>query len=235
MATDSGGAISVVITAYNCARYLGQAIESVLGQSRPAQQVIVVDDGSTDDCAAVAGAYASRVQYVYQANSSSGGARNAGARLATGDWLALLDGDDYWTPDKLALQMAAARAGAAEILFGHIQNFISPDLPPEEAARLRPPAEPLAGYCATTMLAQHAAFWRVGEFVPELPISEFVQWYGRAMEARLRVQLLPGMLAWRRIHANNSTRRNRDARGEYARVLKSMLDRRRANPPADGV
>ena len=234
MSPGPDDSISAVITAYDCARYLGQAIESVLAQTYPAQQVIVIDDGSTDDCAGVARAYGDQVQYFRQDNRGSGAARNAGLRRATGAWLALLDGDDYWQPNKLADQMAAAAADVSlEAVFAHMQPFVSPDLGPAEAARLRVETDPVPGYGASTLLIRRAAFRRIGEFVEHLHISEFMEWYGRAMEASLRAQMLPEILAWRRVHANNSTRRNYDSRLEYARVLKSMLDRRRSSQRPD--
>ncbi len=236
MATEQNNSVSVVITAYQCARYLGQAIESVLVQSRPAQQVIVIDDGSTDDCATVVHAYGPQVQYMYQDNQGIGPARNTGLRLAAGHWLALLDGDDYWTPNKLADQLAAAAADPQlEALFGHIQSFVSPELDPAEQARLRAVPGPMPGYCASTLLIRRGAFWRVGAFAEQYGVGEFVEWYGRAMEAGVRAQLLPGTLAWRRQHANNTTRRNSSKRPDYAHVLKAMLDRRRAAPRADGA
>ena len=236
MCPSPTGPISAIITAYDCARYLGQAIESVLAQSHPVQQVIVIDDGSTDDCAGVVRAYGNRVQYFRQDNRGTGAARNAGLRRAAGDWLALLDGDDYWEPNKLAEQLAAAAADVSlEAVFTYMQPFVSPDLDPTEAARLRVETEPMPGYGASTMLIQRAAFERIGEFAEHLHISEFMEWYGRAMEAGLRTQMLSAILAWRRVHANNSTRRNLDRRHEYARVLKSMLDRRRSAQTPDDL
>lgn len=236
MPSDPPDSLSVVITAYQCARYLGQAIDSVLAQTRPAQQVVVVDDGSTDGCTEVVQAYGSQVQYFHQDNQGIGSARNAGIRQATGRWLALLDGDDYWTPNKLADQLAAAAADPQlEAIFGHIQVFVSPEMAPAEQAQLRAGPDPLPGYCASTLLLQRAVFWRVGAFSEQYDIGEFVEWYGRAMDAGVRAHLLPGTLAWRRQHANNSTRRNRDQRPEYAHVLKAMLDRRRAAQRAHGA
>lgn len=96
------GLVSVVIPTYNRARYLAEAVESVLAQSYPHVEVIIIDDGSTDDTSAVAARYASKVRYVWQPNSERGAARNRGLRLARGEFVAFLDSDDVWMPDKLA-------------------------------------------------------------------------------------------------------------------------------------
>ena len=95
--------ISVIIPAYNSETTLARAIDSVLVQSYPAHEIIVVDDGSTDGTAEVAVRYGDKVRYVRQDNVGVSSARNHGARIATGDWLAFLDADDRYYPDRLRL------------------------------------------------------------------------------------------------------------------------------------
>jgi len=92
---------SVIIPVYNGAATLARAIESVLGQSRPPSEVIVVDDGSTDETARIAAAYDRFIKYVRQPNAGVGAARNAGARIASAEWLAFLDADDWYYRDRL--------------------------------------------------------------------------------------------------------------------------------------
>ncbi|MDQ2807350.1 MAG: glycosyltransferase family 2 protein [Chloroflexota bacterium] len=98
--------VSVVITTYNYGRFIAGAIESVLAQTHPPDEVIVVDDGSTDDTRARVAAYAAQgVRYLWQANRGISAARNTGIRAGQGDLLAFLDSDDRWLPDKLARQL----------------------------------------------------------------------------------------------------------------------------------
>lgn len=104
--------ISVVMTSYNYGQYLKTTIESILNQTRPAREVIIVDDGSTDDSAAVAATFGERVKFIEQANQGVCAARNNGARIATGDIIAFMDSDDIWRPQKLAKQAAAFEADA---------------------------------------------------------------------------------------------------------------------------
>jgi glycosyltransferase involved in cell wall biosynthesis len=98
--------ISVVIPTHNRARTLPRALDSVLAQTLRATEIIVVDDGSTDDTGClVAGRYP-RVRYLLQGNRGVSAARNRGIRAARGDWIALLDSDDVWLRTKLAAQVS---------------------------------------------------------------------------------------------------------------------------------
>jgi glycosyltransferase involved in cell wall biosynthesis len=96
----------VIIPTYNRTHYLGEAIESVLNQDiRNCQiEIIVVDDGSTDNTKEILGKYGSSVRHLYQDHGGAGSARNRGIDEATGEWVSFLDSDDRWLPDKLTLQ-----------------------------------------------------------------------------------------------------------------------------------
>lgn len=97
--------ISAIIPTYNYARFLPDAIESVLAQDYPDLEVIVVDDGSTDNTRDVCARYGERIRYVYQTNQGLSAARNTGLREARFDLVAFLDSDDLWRSDKLSRQM----------------------------------------------------------------------------------------------------------------------------------
>ena len=103
--------VSVVIPAYNCAAYVGQAIDSVLSQTYTDWEIIVVDDGSKDDTRLVLDKYGDRrIRYVYQQNQGVSIARNHGIQLARGEFVAFLDADDFFLSDKLASQIAVFAA-----------------------------------------------------------------------------------------------------------------------------
>jgi glycosyltransferase involved in cell wall biosynthesis len=98
--------VSVIIPAYNCDRYIVRAVESVLNQTYQDWEIIVVDDGSTDNIRQVLEPYYDLIQYVYQENQGAAIARNHACELAKGEFLAFLDGDDFFLPEKLAKQIA---------------------------------------------------------------------------------------------------------------------------------
>ena len=99
--------VSVVIPAYNCARFIREALDSALLQDYPALEVIVVDDGSTDDTGAILASYGERIRLLSQPNRGCAAARNAGVAHARGKYIAFLDGDDAWSPCKITYQLEA--------------------------------------------------------------------------------------------------------------------------------
>lgn len=109
----SGPVVSVVMPAYNAERFVDEAVESVLTQSHQRLEVIVVDDGSTDGTGARVRAYGDQVRYLRQANAGAGAARNRGVEAATGDYVAFLDADDLWRPEKLEVQLEIATRNPA--------------------------------------------------------------------------------------------------------------------------
>ena len=121
--------VSVVIPSYNCANYLRAALESVLAQSYRPFEIIVIDDGSTDETQELIRDYP-QVIYVRQENSGPSRARNTGVRRAQGRYIAFLDADDIWTSGKLSAQMAIMESHPeVGIVFGDMQNFFADDAP----------------------------------------------------------------------------------------------------------
>lgn len=116
--------VSVVIPAHNRGWSLPRAIESVLRQSMSQYELIVVDDGSTDQTAAALAPYANRLQYITQENAGVSAARNAGIRAAKGEFVAFLDSDDEWLPGKLAAQCAFFNANPPYVICQTLERWI---------------------------------------------------------------------------------------------------------------
>ena len=219
--------ISVIIPVYNGERYLGEAIESVLGQTYRPIEIIVVDDGSTDESAYVAQQFP--VRYYFQQHSGPGAARNLGVEHSRGEFVAFLDADDLWVPEKLAWQLAAfAARPELDAVFGRVEQFRSPDTD-SGAPLARFMDMPLNGLHVGTLLVRREAFMRVGWFATNWHVGEFIDWYARAEETGLKSVVLPQIVMRRRLHNDNLTRQERAAAGDYARILKTALNRRRAS------
>jgi glycosyltransferase involved in cell wall biosynthesis len=97
--------VSIIIPCYNYARFLGAALDSVLAQTYPSMEVIVIDDGSPDNTGEVAACYGDRIRYIHQENQGLSASRNNGIQLASHDFIALLDADDEWEPTFLEALM----------------------------------------------------------------------------------------------------------------------------------
>ena len=228
--------ISVIIPVYNYERYLGEAIESVLGQTYQDLEVIVVDDGSTDRSGDVAKSFAGQgVRYCQEVHAGIGPARNKGVELAQGEFIAFLDADDRWPLEKIERQLRAFENDPAlEMVFGQalqLQNGPAWEAGVRDKNLAVDGMVP--GMVPGTMLIKRDAFDRVGKFQGGLKVGEFIDWYARAVELKIRSLILPDLFLWRRIHDSNQGVRERQSVTDYARVLKAALDRKRGHGYTD--
>ncbi len=219
--------LSVVIPVHNGERYLAASIQSVLDQRHAGLELLVIDNGSTDATADVARSFSS-IRYFHLADKGLSKALNHGLEQCRGTFLAFLDADDLWSPNRLAVQLEAfARTPALEMVFGHVEQFISPELDESAKAKLSIRTRHLPGRYRSSMLIRKESFWRVGPFEPAVDYGEFLDWYMRAAEQKIREVMLPDVVTLRRIHGANLGYTDRHKRVEFARVLKRGLDRRR--------
>lgn len=221
--------VSVVLPVYDGARHLAESIESVLAQTYASVELIVVDDGSTDESARIADGYAaSGVRVLRQENAGTAAARNAGILAARGGLVAHLDADDVWLPDGLRRRVEALLADeSADVASGRIEPFFSPELRERDRAGLRPPP-PLVAHVAPAMLLRRRAYDRVGLYDASLRAGQDLEWLLRAREAGLRFVEIPDLVARRRLHDANKGRAHPELARLRCRILKESLDRRRA-------
>ena len=210
--SSTGTTVSVVIPAYNQARFLRSAVESVLAQTQPADDVVVVDDGSTDETRDVLDYYGNRIAVIHQSNLGVSSARNRGFRATTGSLVAFLDADDAWMPTKLAQQVALFDSDPGLGLVHVGVTFIDGEGNSlgqtsagldgwvfEELVRFRRPVI-LGG--GSGFVVRRALVDRVGGFDEELSTSAdwdlFVRIAGQA-----RVGFIPDPLLQYRLHGSN--------------------------------
>ncbi len=222
--------VSCIIPVFNCERYISEGLSSALHQSYQPLEIIVVDDGSTDGTPAIAANYREQIRYFRQENAGPTAARNRGVRMARGAFVALLDADDVWDPNKLAHQMERFQARQElGVSLTYVQNFWSAELP-EGAQRMRDRGQgkPVPGYCMSTPVIRHRLFDTVGEFNPKLAHADGTEWFLRAAEKNVVIELLPETLVYRRLHATNRSRQMAaDSHAEYLGLVKRHLDRQR--------
>lgn len=231
MSLGQAPVLSVIIPVWNGERYLAEAISSVLEQQGvPPFEVIVVDDGSEDRSAAVAGRFPPPVRCIRIAHSGLAAARNSGAEVARGEYLLHFDADDFLPPASIAARMAVLNSpesgGAADIVIGRMVSFVSPELAPETAARFRlPPGSQRCGLGASMVRTSFAA--RVGQLDTSLDNGADLDWMLRATELGARVVEIPTVVLHRRIHgANMSLTRGPFERDRLA-IIRAAMDRRK--------
>jgi len=211
---------SVLICVRDRESYIGEAIASALAQTVPPREVIVVDDGSTDGTAEVVRSF-DGVRLITQPPLGVGPAWNAALEASNGEFLGYLDADDIWEPKKLEVQLEAfAREPSLDLVFGHMRRFM--DGAPEDMS------EPIPAVLGGSLLFRRSAALRVGPFPTDVRVGEFLHWLMRARELGLRESVLPEVVLRRREHSSNITRREENPFGDFARVLKASIDRRRA-------
>jgi glycosyltransferase involved in cell wall biosynthesis len=224
--------LSVLIPAYDAARYIAEALKSVLAQIPRDAEVLVVDDGSSDDTAAIAESFGVRI--IRASHAGIGATVNRAMREARGELIASIDADDRWLPGKTALQLAALDADPSlDMVFGHVRQFLSPEV--VDAAQFAFSAEPMPGLHRGSMLIRRTAWQRVGEMDTQLILGEFIGWYARAIDAGLSSRMLADVVYERRVHGRNTVIREREAYGDYLRVVKATMDRRRARQRESGA
>jgi len=222
--------ISCIVPVFNGERYLAEALNSITAQTYQPVEIIVADDGSSDNSADVARAYRAPVTYLRQPNSGPAAARNLGLTVAKGDFIAFLDADDLWHHEKLERQMARFRARPElEYCVTHVQNFRTPkDGATANGLENYYVGRPLPGYVTQGLLVRRSFFDRIGPFNTALTHGDDTDWYLRAKESGAEMELLPDALVYRRIHdANLSQVQAAQSREEYLHILKGALDRRR--------
>lgn len=198
--------VSVIIPAYNAAPYIAAAVDSALAQTYVPVEVVVTDDGSTDGTAEILRPYreAGKITYIYQKNAGLSSARNTGIRACRGEYVALLDSDDLFLPEKIARQVAYLEAHpTCGISYCGIAHFHEES--PEKMLRLdytyysgadvfprllwKNFINPLS------VVARRSVFEKIGYFDEDLKRSEDLDFWIRATHGGIRFDYLPDVLA----------------------------------------
>ncbi len=219
--------VSAVLPTYNYGRFVGDAVSSVLAQSYPHVEVIVVDDGSTDDTRKRLEPYMGRIRYIYQKNQGQHAARNAGIQAARGQYIGLLDSDDMWHPRKLELQMNyIARNPDARIVASNLIIDLSRGWPSVNAAdeitMRKISIEQLvvcARFAPSGVIIRKDCFDTVGYFRPNIVGAEDRDMWIR-LASQFEINWLDAPLMFYRNHGGNIS----TAATRMDRVDRLMLD-----------
>jgi len=220
--------ISVIIPIYNDALYIQEAIRSVFSQKIEELEIIIINDGSTDNFEEKIEDFNDpRIRIIKQINSGAAAARNNGIKNAKGEFLAFLDADDIWAPNKLKLQLEVLiNREDINMVYGQVKEFYDSSILGYD--NLQKNAKTFVGYSLIALLISKKDFLSVGDFQTKWKVAEFIDWYDRAKHMGLMEIILPDLLAFRRIHSGNIDRLYRLDSKQYVAVLKEALDRKRS-------
>lgn len=227
MSSFSEKLVSVIVPAYNAEKYLRETIDSILAQTVKPYEVIVIDDGSTDSTSDIAIAYGGLVRCVRQTHGGPSKARNAGVDIAKGSYIAFLDADDLWLPEKIAIQLDIIERSEEPIaVFCQMEQFVSPEI---NSLVLDDSSLLSNGLSSCTMLIRRNDFLAVGKFSEQTITGEFIEWFSRAKLQGLKIHLVAKPLARRRIHEGNQDKILADeTKSRYIELAKTLIDRKRS-------
>lgn len=224
--------ISVVIPVHDGEAFLDQAIESVLGQTWPRTEVVVVDDGSRDRSAEIASSYP--ITLVRQDNRGVAAARNRGVEAGEGELLAFLDQDDLFLPEKLERQLEALRAAPeAGICACRMTLFLEPGVPPPRWMNPDLLDSDHHSIQVGTLLVWRRTFERVGPFEEGYRWANDGDWVVRAREAEIPIAMLDEALVRYRVHDHNESRRQPAVAEEVLQMLRASVKRKQAGAGRD--
>jgi glycosyltransferase involved in cell wall biosynthesis len=202
---NSNPVISVIIPVYNGEKFLAEAVQSVLAQNYPSLEIIIVDDGSTDNTRKICDNYKHLIKYLYQDNAGPSSARNMGLSLATGEFISFLDVDDLWPVNKLKDHLAEFKKNPS---LGFVQGFTeqvyyrkyNPDL-----SKISKKEEIIFGFLLGSGLYRKSIFDKVGNFDTGMKFCEDLDWFLRAREEEIPFKVQEKLTLIYRIHGENLT------------------------------
>lgn len=224
---------SVVIPAYNAGRYLAETLDSVLAQTLPAHEILVIDDGSTDDTPVVAAKFVGRVTHVRQENRGVSAARNNGIARASGNWIAFLDADDIWEPRFLERASAVCQdTPRPELVLTDFRTFGG------TSEDVRPSEQFATWNTATDLLAPAVAVLPSASLVPADTPVRFPEWarndedaiFFNECAARGLVRCVPEPLARYRKHAASAQATMRNELAGCENLLRWANEREATHP-----
>ena len=219
--------VSTIIPVFNGAAFLADALESVRAQDVAPDEIVVVDDGSTDGSAEIASRHPGVRVVAHDTNRGLPAARNTGLAAAVGDVIAFLDADDLWAPEKTGLQLDRLQHDPdVDIVVGHTQRtrLVTRD---DGTTAFEPWSEPELALSLGAALVRRRVFDAIGEFDESLPFTNDWDWFLRAREQGVSIAIHTDVVQHYRRHDANMTEAVDDGNRYTLLMLRKSLHRRR--------
>ncbi len=218
--------ISVILPLHNGGQFIRQAVNSVLTQTHSPTEVLIVDDGSTDNGAGKIPVHPS-VRVIHQSNAGVAEARNRGVKESRGNILAFLDQDDEWTHDKLEKQVRFLH-DHTELGYVLAHQFIhlAPGISKPSWLKAEQVNQPSAGYLPGTLVVHRETLNQVGLFNKAYRSGSDSEWFFRAKDMGISMKIMPDVLLYRTIHGKNQSYDTATANRELLKIIHQSLKNR---------
>jgi glycosyltransferase involved in cell wall biosynthesis len=224
--------VSVIIPVYNGEVFLARALKSVFEQDYRPMEVIVVDDGSSDATARIAKGWP-EVRYFYQPNQGHGTAKNTGIEKSRGEFLAFLDADDWWAPNKLKLQIDFLETHPqVGFVISHMNMILEPGA--EAPAGLKPELlhQASPALLPSALVVRRTTMSKVGAFDSAFRMGNDSDWFFRAQDMGISRKILPDVLLYRSLHGNNDSNQADVLWNDMFRLIRASIQRKRRGEKA---
>ena len=212
--------VSVILPLYNGQRFIASSIKSVLNQTYSSLELLVINDGSTDNGGDMV-PIDPRIRLFHRRNSGVAASRNFGINQAKGAYLAFIDQDDYWYPNKLELQMQLhLNEPKLGYSFTRMHNHLVGDIEPPVWLQPQLLAEDPVGFLPSTLLVCRRIFTEIGNFSEDLVNSSDTEWLVRARAAEVPMEIIDLVLLQRNIHENNCSHDAKTGKKELFSILR---------------
>lgn len=228
----SSGKVSVIIPNYNYAQYVGEAIESVLNQTYKDIEIVVVNNGSTDNSMDVLTKYSKKIRLINQENLGQSGARKSGLEMATGDYIAFLDADDKWAPEKIEKQILLFTPTVELVYCGinlfseKAQAIIATEIPTFKGscsdAFIEYPGVSIVLSGESTSIFTRSLLEKVGGFDPELNSAAGWDFFRRCSKFS-EFDFVPEPLVNYRLHSSNMSNSSKNTIMDIRRAYKKLF------------
>jgi glycosyltransferase involved in cell wall biosynthesis len=216
--------ISVIMPVFNGAAYLPYALKSVDVQGYDNLEIIVIDDGSTDGTAEISRSHP-KVRYHYQENLGIAKAMNKGLQFAQGEFITFLDADDWWSDNKLNLQLKLLKESSTQFIAGYVQPVKFADTSGNR--NFIPVNEPYSMLNLGSALFRASVFKNIGDFDPDYKIMGDWDWLLRARESSVEMLIHSEVVLYYFLHDSNITKQRTALQHDSIKLFKKSLDRRR--------
>ena len=218
---------SVIIPAFNAATYIKKCVGSALSQLSATDEIIIVDDGSTDATTDVVASISdARIRFLHQpSNRGIAAARNRGLEVVSGDYVHFLDHDDLWSEGRMQILLSTIEAQQPEIISGWVEHFYCDSLSQDQRAQYHLPP-PQAAALPGSVVIRRTLLEQVGKFDSLLSSGEFIDYLSRVVTFKPTWVKIDQVLFLRRIHGRNHTLTDATSETSYIEVIRRHLTRR---------